>query len=135
MAMSTLGPDGQDAILTPLLERIRSRCQVTAEGCWLWTGARTGGNQFHKPRRPRPEMRVNGKVVYVARVVVGEVLGRPIRDGYHAGHTNGCRNPVCVSPEHLEEQSEYDNSAEAARYQWNGRRRRMQERKPLKRRA
>lgn len=92
----------------------------------------TGGNQFHVPRRPRPEMRLNGKVVYVARVVVAEMLGRAIAPGCHAGHVNGCRNNACVSPFHLAEQTAEENAHEATQYQWNHKRNKMQETKPRK---
>lgn len=69
------------------LRLIKSRC--TEEGtCWLWTGAQDGHG--------RPQMRHDGKVVYVRRLVRELADGKPIPPGLVAAAH--CGQKLCVSP-------------------------------------
>lgn len=76
--------------MTPLLERILSRCQQQAE-CWIWSGCvqwcGTG-----------PSMRAGGKTRCV-RQFVAEELGLDTKGMYAVV---GCRHPMCVSPHCVE---------------------------------
>ena len=69
------------------LKLIKSRC--TEEGrCWLWTGAQDGHG--------RPQMRHDGKVVYVRRLVRELTDGQPVPKGFVAAAS--CGQKLCVSP-------------------------------------
>lgn len=69
------------------LKLIKSRC--TEEGrCWMWTGAQDGHG--------RPQMRHDGKVVYVRRLVRELTDGQPVPKGFVAAAS--CGQKLCVSP-------------------------------------
>lgn len=75
---------------TPAHERILMRIQVTASGCWEFTGARSNGYGH---------VRVDGRAVLVHRVMY-EFAVAPIPDGLVIDHL--CRNKACCNPQHLE---------------------------------
>jgi len=82
-------PQWENKSMTPKehLKLIKSRC--TEEGsCWLWTGAQDGHG--------RPQMRYDGKVVYVRRMVRELADGKPIPPGLVAA--SHCGQKLCVSP-------------------------------------
>jgi len=60
-------------------------------GCRRWVGTWLVGG--------RPQVRVDGKNQYVARILLSESLGRPIRSGYYALHT--CDVGTCCEVSHL----------------------------------
>jgi len=77
-------------------QRFWSKVDKQPSGCWLWTGAPNadGYGQF----------RLNGATPMAHRVA-WEWLRGPIPAGLFLDHDNpafGCRNPLCVNPEHLE---------------------------------
>ncbi len=76
--------------MTPILERILSRCVQQAD-CWIWQGCvqwcGTG-----------PSMRIKGKTRNV-RQFVAEELGLDVKGKYAVV---GCRHPLCVSPHCVE---------------------------------
>lgn len=71
--------------------RIRGRIEILNNGCWSWTGGRTGtgyGSVAWKGRELRSH-----RLVY-------EILVGPIPAGRDLHHK--CRDRACVNPEHLE---------------------------------
>ena len=65
---------------------------------------------------------INGGVpkhFFAHRVALEEKLGRPIQEGYEAGHC--CDVPNCVEPEHLEEATHGQNLRQAYRRGRKGR--------------
>lgn len=88
--------------MNALVERIRSRVTVTADGCWEWTGAITHSGYAN--------VKVAGKSC-VAHRVLYELLVGPIPDGMmldHECHNRSdcaggttCRHRRCVNPDHL----------------------------------
>lgn len=70
--------------------RILSRVQRLPTGCWLW-GTRERGAY--------PITKVDGRPVLVRRLVYRIFGLKPVL----GGHTirSSCRNPRCVSPDHL----------------------------------
>lgn len=71
-------------------------------GCWLWKGAKKpSGYPYLRGRGAKNE--------HVHRLVYELVHGRP--DPRHAIH-HSCSNPLCVSPEHLQEVTPSQNRAE-----------------------
>lgn len=65
--------------------------RVDAEGCWLWTRAKSGAGYG--------QLRVAGKVVYAHRFAY-ELLVGPIPEGLTLDHL--CRVRACANPKHLE---------------------------------
>ncbi len=70
-------------------ERIEKRLDKTSSGCWLWTGAISGGYGH---------IGVNRKIKLVHRVYWEELNG-PIPEGMCLCHK--CDIPNCVNPKHL----------------------------------
>lgn len=70
-----------------------------AKGCRFWTGSLTdsGYAQLHWKGRPRK----------VHRLVLEQILGRPIKESMAALHT--CDQPACVEPSHLWEGTQFEN--------------------------
>ena len=71
--------------------------------CWIWTGAKF--NEYGI-------MRVNRKAIFVHRFSY-ELFRRRIEKGKIILHS--CDIPLCVSPSHLSEGSDLDNSRDAAK--------------------
>lgn len=74
----------------------------TERGCLLWTG---------KIKNKRPQVKIDGKVCYVSRVLLSEKLERPIRSGMYALHT--CDVEACCYPNHLYEGTPRQNVLDA----------------------
>ena len=72
------------------------------DGCWLWTGARSGNGYGC--------MRVEGKVHSVHRLSYEWHIG-PIPDGFTIDHVRerGCVSRLCVNPDHLEAVTNREN--------------------------
>ena len=82
--------------VTPM-QRLMSRVERT-DGCWLWTGAKTGhgyGVIYYKGRQI-------GAHVLSYRLLMGD-----IPEGYDLDHL--CRTPACVNPAHLEPVTHAEN--------------------------
>lgn len=69
---------------------INARIRVSREGCWIWTGASSGGG-YGKAKRGSKSEKAH-RFSYM--VFVG-----PIAQGFQINHT--CHNRLCVNPDHL----------------------------------
>jgi hypothetical protein len=58
------------------------------------------------PKYPYQE-KINGKAVYVSRIILERKLGRPIKPGSYACHT--CDYKSCINPDHLYEGDRISN--------------------------
>lgn len=106
MADATIAPlPGTDP---KLIARFMAKVQIT-DGCWLWSGARTGARYG--------ELRVDGRPATTHRLSWTLFVG-PIPDGLCVCHH--CDTPPCVNPAHLFLGSKADNNADKCR---KGRRR------------
>lgn len=79
---------------------LHSRIQKKSDDeCW----------PYHRELSPtgRPIITINGQRIVAARLILGEFLGRPVRDGMEACHT--CDNGMCLNPNHLWEGTHMDN--------------------------
>lgn len=87
------------------LERFASRFRVSPDnGCWLWTGARTGSGYG--------AFLVDGRLEGAHRFAVVALTGAVIPQGMHVDHI--CRTPRCVNPEHLEVVTPRENTLRGA---------------------
>jgi hypothetical protein len=83
---------------TPVIERLMRRVNIaTDDGCWEWTGGKSGGGYGQitlppTPNHPRPR-------AVTHRVTYEHYIG-PIPDGMQLDHL--CRNRACCNPAHLE---------------------------------
>lgn len=78
-----------------LEERIITKFEIAANGCWNWTAARTKlGYGKISPR-------------LLAHRAIYELSVGPISDGLELDHL--CRNPSCVNPDHLEPVTHAEN--------------------------
>jgi hypothetical protein len=84
------------------LDKIKGRCKIDdITGCWLWTGAMSGG-RF--PRIYAPKYGKNGAKCTTqtgARAVWQAKTGKAIPPGFRVFH-KGCTNDACVNPAHLD---------------------------------
>ncbi len=87
-----------------------------ADGCWLWSGARTANGYG--------QIGFEGHVLYAHRVA-WEVTNGPIPDGLVIRHH--CDTPACVRPEHLTPGTPAQNVRDAV---WRGRMRRINDLSP-----
>lgn len=71
------------------------------------TGCRIATGTFSQNRQGYPSTSVGGRLQTITRVVLAEVLGRPMRPRTVACHT--CDTPACVSPDHLWEGTHQEN--------------------------
>ena len=86
------------------------RATRTPSGCWL---ARCGTNN-----KGYPQVGMNGKTVYLTRLVLEHKLGRSLRPG--SGTTrevvrHKCDVPLCINPEHLEPGTPKQNTGDMMR--------------------
>lgn len=79
-------------------EEIRARVDVTAEGCWLWTGAKLASGYG--------SVRWQGRARVVHRVMYELEVG-PIPAGLQLDHL--CRVRACCNPTHLEPVTQAEN--------------------------
>lgn len=79
----------------PLVERIKRNVEVTASGCWEWTGKRirAGYGSIGVYVDGKQKQKLAHRVSY-------EVSRRPIPEGMQLDHL--CRVRHCVNPDHLE---------------------------------
>lgn len=97
--------------LACLVEQVKSVCEITPEGCWLW---RYGVWAVRAPidQRPYPRLMIGGKRKHVARWVL-EASGQPAPPGTEPCHS--CDRPPCVAPHHLHWGTHRENMQEMGR--------------------
>jgi hypothetical protein len=83
-----------------LVVRLFSRFEMSADGCWLWTGKQSGPGYGG--------ISVLGRKRYVHRVAHELFLG-PIPSGFQVDHL--CRVRLCFCPDHLEAVTQAENNA------------------------
>ena len=94
----------------PSEARFWAKVELTLDGCWLWTGSKTG---------PGPYTTGGYGTVYwrgeylLAHRVMWELANGPIPEGMHVLHRCDVRN--CVRPDHLFLGTHQDNMADMAR--------------------
>lgn len=87
--------------------RFESKIDMSSvPGHWIWAGRldRGGYGRFYWSDGGR------SRAVNVARLMLAEKLGRPIRAGMFACHVRECRLRHCVMPEHLYEGTAKQNA-------------------------
>lgn len=73
-------------------------------GCWLWGGARSGGNNGNDYGATSDE---NGRVIYAHRASY-EFFREKIPANLQIDHK--CKNKLCINPDHLEVVSARENN-------------------------
>ena len=82
-----------------LWRRMMTRTKFVG-GCWVYTGASRGGNEYrHGGAGQYGCARIRGKLEYTHRISVTEFQGTPIPEGFDVDH--GCATSRCWNPEHL----------------------------------
>lgn len=77
-----------------LLENHQDKYEKQENGCWVWMGARAGGNRPGESEGKYGFVAVEGEMRYVHRIAAGDVP-----EGAHVLHS--CDNPPCFNPDHL----------------------------------
>ena len=81
-----------------LIEQVRSVCEITPDGCWLWRYG-TWAEHRYVDEHKYPKIVVNGVRKHASRFVLEAYEGRPQPRGTEPCHS--CDRPPCVNPEHL----------------------------------
>jgi hypothetical protein len=79
--------------------------------CWLWTGARRGGERLGGRRYGVIQVRPHG-VFYVHRVVYHLLVGA-LEEGDEVDHRHECRLGLCVNPRFLHAVTKEENQRRA----------------------
>lgn len=98
--------------VSPTVQGILTRVEITPEGCWLWTGGTSRGGGKHTQTNPgypsvwvREERRSRR-----GHVLMFEVFHGPVPAGFEVAHR--CGSSLCLAPGHLEAQTPEDNRRE-----------------------
>lgn len=82
------------------LEKWKSRCIITASGCWEWQGFCFAFRNMKPGQRGYPSASYRGYAsARLHRVIATWNAGRPLTSVEVAMHK--CDNPPCINPEHL----------------------------------
>lgn len=84
----------------PLPRRFWAKVQITADGCWLWTGAKAGNGYG--------SWGINGKTRSTHKTAYESLIGC-VPDGLTLDHL--CRVRHCCNPYHLQPVTQRENSA------------------------
>lgn len=79
-----------------VLDRIMSKVVIQDDGCWIWTGAKSGGDGRDKYKYGY--INLCGKLGRVHRVLY-EIKEKKIPEGMILLHK--CDRPLCVNPDHM----------------------------------
>lgn len=94
-------PPPKDFVARPIIERLLSRIEIDASGCWIWLGAQDGRGYGHIATGGRGAPAKTHRVAY-------EHLVGPIPTGLSIDHL--CRVQLCCNPVHLEVVSLAENT-------------------------
>jgi len=87
-----------------LVERIMEKVSFQSSGCWMWTGAKSGGDGSE--RYKYGYINIDGSVKRVHRVLYEITTGECL-DGLALLHR--CDTPLCINPAHLTPGTHQDN--------------------------
>lgn len=93
------------------IELFKSRCTITATGCWDWNGYCHAYRNMPEGGRGYPTASYRGKNWRLSRLML-TLTQRPLVAGEVAMHT--CDNPPCINPEHLKIGTYTDNMRDAS---------------------
>ena len=79
-------------MLTVVISRLRRKCSVSMEGCWLWSG------DLDSEGRPLIAISTGGKR-HIQRLIAAYTYKRPYEDTDQLALI--CFNPICCNPEHI----------------------------------
>lgn len=82
-----------------VMARVFARLVTDPSGCLIWTGATTSSGYG--------QVRLDGRMVQVHRLMWVYATGRPVPDGLTLDH--GCRTRACANPAHLEAVTHREN--------------------------
>src|SRR3990167_4261440 len=83
------------------------------EGCWLWTGSRSGGNQGRKYGQFTYTVAPGQQRHVSAHVYSYEIAYGPVPDGLEVLHI--CNTGLCLRPDHLKAGTHQQNVADAVK--------------------
>jgi hypothetical protein len=83
--------------LSNLIHQVKSVCEITDDGCWLWRFGTWAEHQFVDEHR-YPRLMIDGRRRPVAQWML-EASGYPQLPGMEECHS--CDHPACVAPNHL----------------------------------
>lgn len=96
--------------ITDLPKRMQSKIEISAHGCWLWTGALNGkGYALWYPSPKVAHLLANQS--QRAHRIAYQLLVGPIDNGLHLDHV--CRVKHCVNPAHMEPCTQTENTIRA----------------------
>lgn len=87
--------------LRTIREKLLSKIEINALGCWIWTGA-----VFKKKHGNYSQLKLDGKGCRGHRLSYVEFVGQ-IPEGTELDHL--CRNTLCINPKHLEPVTHTEN--------------------------
>lgn len=102
-------------VLTNVPIRVYRKFQVNERGCWIWPGARRGGNQMSGCRSGAyGEASVDNVLQYTHHLTFKALYGS-IPFGYVLDHVE-CDTPLCGNPWHLVPVTDLHNKRRQRRY-------------------
>jgi hypothetical protein len=102
-------PDLSDA---HYMAHFKSRCTITATGCWEWQGFCQTFRNIRPGQRGYALGCYRGKQTRLSRLMI-ELTQRPLQRGEIAMHS--CDNPPCINPDHLRPGTYKENMQDASR--------------------
>lgn len=99
-----------------LTSQVRSVCEITPDGCWLWRYGSWATRDFATAKREYPRLVLAGKRQHVARWIMEAKAGAA--PGMEPCHS--CDRPECVAPDHLHWGTHRENMIEMAERQRTG---------------
>lgn len=85
--------------IIPLMDRLWAKVVKTPQGCWEFTGAKTGRSADKNKQYGHIRLGKRGSPMKRVHVIVYENLKGHIPPGYMVCHK--CDNPSCCNPDHL----------------------------------
>lgn len=99
-----------DKIQKTVEQRIMEKVEKKENGCWIWTGAKSGGNGREEYKYGY--ITIDYKQKRVHRVLYELTYGVKLGDKILL---HKCDNPLCVNPKHMQPGTINDNNQDAIR--------------------